>query len=110
MRMPWPCHPVETNGLGDLVEMDNEGLLGHGVVTFGCFVSKKEAIGGGVVGQEVLVEGIRWVCGTVLPGPVDFLTCRAGFCAWEGKDLGVEAIPISVILHTIVGDVLCGLE
>ena len=103
-------HPVETSSLSDLVETDNEGLPGHGMVTFGCFVSTKEAIGGGVVGQEVLVEGIRQVCGTILPGPVDFLACRAGCHAWKDKDFGVEAIVIGVILHTIVGDVPRGVE
>ena len=103
-------HPVETGGLSDLVETDNEGLPGHGTVTFGRFVSKKGAIGGGVIGQEVLVEGIRWVCGTILPGPVDFLAHRAGFRAWKGEDFGVEAIAIGVIPHTVAGDVLRGVE
>ena len=82
-------HMIDPSSTSNFVEMDDEGLPCHRAVTFGHSVGKKGAIGGRVVDPNVLVEGIKWVSGTILLRPVDLLPCRTGLCAWECEHLGV---------------------
>ena len=82
-------HTIDPSSPSDFVEMDDEGLPCHQVVTFGHSVGKKGAIGRRVIDPNVLVEGIEWVSGTILLCPVDLLPCWAGLCAWESEHLGV---------------------
>ena len=82
----------------------------HWVITVRCLVSKKGAVTGGIINLNMPVEGLKRVCWTILPGPVDLFVRWARFCARKGEYFGMKTIAVSVIVDTPAQDVLTGVE
>ena len=100
-------HVIESGSLSDLVELHNKSLLHHWAVTLCGLVSKERTISWGVIDADVSVEGTEWVSRSILSRRMHFLSCKTGFCAWEEKHFSVQAVAVSVIMHSGMGDVLC---
>ena len=80
------------------------------VITFCHLVSKQGATTRGIVNLNMPVEGLEWVCWTLLPGPVDLFAGWARFCARKGEYFGMKTVVVSVVADTPVQDVLTEVE